>query len=851
MKGILFALVASVCLGWAFCIPGLVVRGIRSAKEVQNDQKAQSEDPIISEFNIHSNISNRFAKTLVTSKVKNSEKNPKEATFTVVLPEKAFISKFVMEIGGKSYEAYVREKEEAKNIYDSAVRQGISAGHVSVSARDSNRFTVSINVEPESKATFHLTYEELLERKNNQYELVLNIHPGQVVKDMNIEVFVNESRPLKFVKTPSLRSGNEISKNDANLDPSADIKIINSTSAVVKFNPNVDKQREFAKELGQKENEGIAGQFVVQYDVDRDSQKGEILLKDGYFVHFFAPEDVEPLPKHVVFILDTSGSMYGRKLRQVKEAMGSILDQLKDTDSFHIVEFNSDIFVWNIDSESKSTLTVHNEREPFEELFKLELPNAVAATKEAISKGKAVIDKLQDTGLTNMLGSIETGLHLVNKELRTGSKRQPLIIFLTDGDPTMGISNTEEITKIVTKINGDKDHVPIFSLSFGDGADKNFLRKLSLKNLGFARHIYEGADAAIQLQEFYKQISSPLLSNIEFEYTDDVTEVSKKTFPIYFKGSELVVTGRYPIDEGFDISNWRVKSRSRQGLISLPPVREAPVGELERLWAYLTIKQKLEQRELADNKTQLTKEALDLALKYSFVTDVSSLVVVKPNQTSAVDTEDASKPKYDKFSRTFSSPHQSMSVSYAMPGIPGPPAPFAPRTYLDPQPRYGGSAYVPLGLSGQKGSYGGFALSSAVDQDDDDTDDSFLVRGPNRAWRPTWRPTVIYTSTTPPTTSSKPAIKDLLPWLKNITNQNGTLNILGGAYDLGEGQFVLSNGECTKTPNKNFPKGTCSLLSNCPHVHLYLTDFLTYEQFACILDNKYAGVCCPEVVQMP
>ncbi|CAG9839606.1 unnamed protein product [Diabrotica balteata] len=741
MKGILFALVASVCLGWAFCIPGLVVRGIRSAKE--------------------------------------------------------------------------------------AVRQGISAGHVSVSARDSNRFTVSINVEPESKATFHLTYEELLERKNNQYELVLNIHPGQVVKDMNIEVFVNESRPLKFVKTPSLRSGNEISKNDANLDPSADIKIINSTSAVVKFNPNVDKQREFAKELGQKENEGIAGQFVVQYDVDRDAQKGEILLKDGYFVHFFAPEDVDPLPKHVVFILDTSGSMYGRKLRQVKEAMGSILDQLKDTDTFHIVEFNSDIFVWNIDSESKSTLRVHNEREPFEELFKLELPNAVPATKEAIAKGKAVIDKLQDTGLTNMLGSIETGLHLVHKELRAGSKRQPLIIFLTDGDPTMGITNTEEITKIVTKINGDKDHVPIFSLSFGDGADKNFLRKLSLKNLGFARHIYEGADAAIQLQEFYRQISSPLLSNIEFEYTDDVTEVSKKTFPIYFRGSELVVTGRYPIDEGFDISNWRVKSHSRHGLISLPPVREAPVGELERLWAYLTIKQKLEQRELADNKTQLTKEALDLALKYSFVTDVSSLVVVKPNQTSAVDTEDASKPKYAGFSRTFSSPHQSMSVSYAMPGLPGPPAPLGPRSYFDPQPRYGASAYVPLGLSGSG--------------------------GPNHAWRPTWGDTGIIgnPTSTPPTTTVKPAIKDLLPWLKNIINQNGTLSILGGAYDLGEGQFVLSNGECTKTPNKNVLKGTCSLLSNCPHVHSYLTDFLTYEQFACILDNKYAGVCCPEVVPMP
>lgn len=64
----------------------------------------------------------------------------------------------------------------------------MSAAHVAVSARDSNRFTVSINIEAEKKATFLLTYEELLERRNNNYELVLNIHPGQIVKDMTIDV---------------------------------------------------------------------------------------------------------------------------------------------------------------------------------------------------------------------------------------------------------------------------------------------------------------------------------------------------------------------------------------------------------------------------------------------------------------------------------------------------------------------------------------------------------------------------------------------------------------------------------------------------------------------------------------
>lgn len=90
---------------------------------------------------------------------------------------------------------------------------------------------------------------------------------------------VNETRPLKFVKTPSLRSGNEINKNEGKLDPSADVQIIDSTKAVVKFSPDAEKQKQFARDLGDKESGGLSGQFVVQYDVERDPHGGEVRIK--------------------------------------------------------------------------------------------------------------------------------------------------------------------------------------------------------------------------------------------------------------------------------------------------------------------------------------------------------------------------------------------------------------------------------------------------------------------------------------------------------------------------------------------------------------------------------------------
>lgn len=96
----------------------------------------------------------------------------------------------------------------------------------------------------------------------------------------------------------------------------------------------------------------------------------------------------------------------------------------------------------------------------------------------------------------------------------------------------------------ITEINDAQGKTPIFSLSFGDGADKNFLQKLSLHNNGFSRHIYEAADASLQLEEFYKQISSPLLSNVTFKYTPSVSNLTKTNFPILFGGGELVVSGK-------------------------------------------------------------------------------------------------------------------------------------------------------------------------------------------------------------------------------------------------------------------------------------------------------------------
>ncbi|XP_044266585.1 inter-alpha-trypsin inhibitor heavy chain H4-like isoform X2 [Tribolium madens] len=835
----------------------LVVSSTERANEITEKTETKNDteiSPKIYSMQIDSNITNRFATTLVTSKVRNLKKTAAETTFSVVLPENAFISAFEMEIDGKIYKAHVKEKEEAKQIYQEAVSRGQSAAHVELNARDSKTFTVSVNIEPESKTIFRLTYEELLKRQLGQYELVINIHPGQIVHDLGVKVHINESRPLTFVKTPSLRTGNEVSKNSDKLDPSAKIEVMNSTSALVEFNPDKDKQKEFAQLLGSEKESGLAGQFVVQYDVERDPQGGEVLIRDGYFVHFFSPSELRPLPKHVVFVLDHSGSMSGRKMDQLIEAMQNILSELKETDLFNIVRFGDVALVWDVSQNifvQLPDIRDYGNLEPH--LKEMNLPQAVNGTKENIEAAKNIIKDTSNLGMTNMIYGLEVGLFLIKRtQEKVSDKYQPMIVFLTDGYPNVGMSDRNQITNTVTTLNSGNKKASIFSLSFGDSSDKSFLRKLSSKNLGFSRHIYEASDASLQLQDFYRAISSPLLSNVNFKYVDGVQDVTITHYPILFKGSELVVAGR--INDSPNVLN-HVEAWCPMGPIKFnATIKSEAVSSLERLWAYLTVKQMLKQKETAENTTNLTKKALDLSLKYSFVTPVTSLVVVKPNQTEAVDSKAAkSRPEWESGARsTFAS--SGIFRSYARTG-----SALSGRSYIMPMRGYssGMSSFgSPPTASVSADTQSLYAPGASANGP------QFYIPPPARGPLPypsfttTFQPGILdqtdngVTTRRPkflqPSSTSLPPTQNVLPqWLQIMRTNNGNITTLQGIFKLGQSGAVTTRPQCPKTPAGTV--GECVIIFDCPEIYNDLTDLNTYLQYFCPL-NEFAGVCCPSRV---
>ncbi|KAJ8962657.1 hypothetical protein NQ318_001051, partial [Aromia moschata] len=607
--------------------------------------------PKITEFVVKTTVANRFAETNVLSRVENIDKYAKQSTFSVVLPENAFISGFFMEINNKTYKAFVLEKEEAKKIYTQSVSSGTTAAHVSVSTRNSNRFTINVNVEPESKVSFHLAYEELLQREKGQYEIIANIQPGQIVKKLRVEVKIKESRPLLFVRTPELRSGSGKIQNNVNLDPHAVVDIKN-TSAVVTFRPDVNRQLQFAcAGLGNTEYDGFAGQFVVEYDVERDPQGGETLFQDGFFINFFAPSNLEPIPKHIVFVLDTSGSMAGEKITQLKEAMSSILPQLYPDDLFSIVQYEAEVYLWDSNGQSFKAIPPSPQYGQLaSQLQNTPIPDPLGGSKENIEKITNIVNNMLANGGTNTIAALEIGLYVVKKVQETyKDPYQPILVFMTDGQPNVGIAETDRIIDLVTSINSREYKVPINTVCIGSDADFTFLQKLSLATDAKPKKIYvdgsPNSDVAGQLQDYYqKYLSTPVLSNVTFNNLPLSAQLTKIHFPVFFNGTEITIAGKGASANGSNPIT--ISARGKQGPLELEAKLGIPLTKLERVWAYLTVKQLLEEFQATSsqsNKTELSKLVLDIALKYSLVTDMTSLIVVKPNDTnSAVNVQDAS-----------------------------------------------------------------------------------------------------------------------------------------------------------------------------------------------------------------
>ncbi|XP_061641728.1 inter-alpha-trypsin inhibitor heavy chain H3-like isoform X1 [Phyllopteryx taeniolatus] len=627
-----------------------------AAKETRHPartlQKRSTQNVMVDVYSVKVDctVMSRFAHTVMTSTARNKAKVSQEIFFEMELPKTAFITNFTMEIDGRVYVGEVKEKEKAKKQYEKAISSGQTAGLVKASGRKMETFSVSVNIAAESNVTFVLTHEELLQRKLGQYEILTRVKPKELVQEFQIVANIYEPQGISYVDTHATFLSND-------LLPLVE-KTVTEKKAHIAFSPSLEQQRKCPGCDGTL----IDGDFVIKYDVNRAMSLGDIQIVNGYFVHFFAPPNLSRVPTNVVFVIDRSGSMYGNKIRQTREAMQAILQDLKEDDYFSIILFDDQITCW------KETMT--------------------KATKENLDEATKYIKNLRDGGGTNINDALLRGVAMLQKdkaEKRIPKKSIDMIILLTDGMPNYSETNPKKIQANMHAANGG--NMTLFSLGFGSNVEYGFLNVLSQENKGLARRIFEASDAALQLKGFYEEISSPLLSEVNLRYPDNAVDLlTTNHFSQLFNGSEIVVAGRlmdntldnFPVEvvgQGFEEDFQLQSQTSALDWGAIYPDEEYIFGDFtERLWAYLTIQQLLDKSKTGsqEEKSNATARALDMSLQYSFVTPLTSMVVTKPETGDKPDSPliaDKMTEEERQHSERYSY-HRHMSPIYLVDGDP-------------------------------------------------------------------------------------------------------------------------------------------------------------------------------------
>ncbi|XP_068442463.1 inter-alpha-trypsin inhibitor heavy chain H2 [Clinocottus analis] len=586
-------------------------RAILTSEEQEDFEAVRGDDITVKSYKVESRITSRFAHTTVRSSVVNSGSKSQSIGFNVQIPKRAFITNFTMNVNGIIFVGSVKEKTVARNLYAQAKARGKAAGIVRANSQDMETFKTEVHVPPGSNIEFELHYQEMMHRKLGTYEHSLHLQPGRLVPQFQVDVYIYEPKGISTVQTVN-SFGEEFTE------------IIKLTStkdkAHISFKPTLQQQRKCPT----CNDSAVDGIFTVQYDVTRDSNAGELQVSDGHFIQFFAPSNLSPLPKNIVFVIDISGSMWGVKMKQTVDAMQAILDDLTVDDHFSIIDFNHNVRCWNEDLVPGSSFQVADAKKYIQNIK----PNGGTNINEALMRAVQMLVKGSNQGLID-------------------PRSVSMIILVSDGDPTVGEIKLSTIQKNVKRVM--REEFSLFSLGIGFDVDYDFLERIAMENRGVAQRIYANHDAAEQLRTFYSQVSSPLLRRIAIQFPDDtVTDVTQNRFDKYFSGSELVVAGKVLPSDTNTLTSFTTASAARLDITletegdfaeldkALAKQEHSFTGFARQMWAYITVKQLISERSLAPTaakKRKITQRIMALSVEHQFVTPLTTLLVESEDGT--------------------------------------------------------------------------------------------------------------------------------------------------------------------------------------------------------------------------
>ncbi len=444
-----------------------------------------------------------------------------EAVYVFPLPQNAAVTDFVMTIGKRTIRGMIREKEEAKRVYNDALQQGYKASLLTQERPNIFKQKVA-NIEPGDEIDVAVTYFNTLKYAKGEYEFVFPMVVGPRFNPPGFKDGIgavargtaedsDQPTAVEYL-APNERSGHDI---DLQVEIDAGVSIESYASPTHAI--DVQQSGKGKLRVGLKPNDRIPNKdFVFRYKVAGQQLKTAFLHQQDKQAKTFSLvlvppaklTDVPVQPREMIFVVDCSGSMSGRPLEKAKQAMRRCLKNMDPRDSFQIIRFSESAFTFG--------------KAP------------VPATKENIESGLKYIDGLHSGGGTMMIEGIKAALDMPHDK-----GRLRIVSFMTDGY----IGNDQEILAAVKQKLGS---ARIFSFGVGSSVNRYLIEGMAREGRGTAAFVTLNEKPSRVVDVFYERAKHAALTDVKVDWSGlDVKEVYPKRLPDLFVGRPVTITGRY------------------------------------------------------------------------------------------------------------------------------------------------------------------------------------------------------------------------------------------------------------------------------------------------------------------
>lgn len=531
---------------------------------------------------VKSEIRDQVCTTYVDQVFVNETRREMEATYLFPLPAGAVVQQFTLHADGQEIPARLLTKEEAQRIYEDIVRRRRDPALLTYAGNNAYQARI-FPIPAGGERRIELRYTELLSYDNGLVTYLYPLSPeGLSPRPLEEVVFTGDiysRQPIGSVYSPT-------------------------------HDVSVNRLSDYHVKVSYEEKDVLPDRDILLYYNVAQGPVGLSLLtfkepgQNGFFLLLAAPaveeHSGEVLPKHLCFVLDTSGSMSGEKIEQVQEALTFCVNSLNRQDKFNIVAFSDHV-----------------------KDFAGEL---VPASRERVEEAREFIAGFEARGATDLDTALRTALQ------HRAPGENNYIVFLTDGQPTAGEQNEEKIIQNFTEQAGELDSTTrLFVFGVGYHVNTHLLDKLAQGNGGLTTYVRPTESIEAKISNFFSKIAQPLLMDLHLDWGSVETfDRLPRELPDLFHGLQIEVFGRYTRGSAgattITLSGSAPQGSSEFKLECTFPEAKEGTDYIASLWAARKIGYLLDQIRLHGESEELIDEIVKLSLEYGILTEYTAFL---------------------------------------------------------------------------------------------------------------------------------------------------------------------------------------------------------------------------------